>query len=151
MAWSDPLVAGEHGSVNLDLPRCGNRLAIVIYSRRSSPTEGTGLTRCMKSFIEVAHLPVHVVSTISRLISPSRRIHMLRLVLSAVALAGVLAAAQPAIADPLAATASDHAKVAATEQPASPAPASSWSSDASAPGTDTEQRKDFIPVGFGWG
>jgi hypothetical protein len=95
----------------------------------------------MNSFIGVAHLSVHVVSMISGLLSLPRRIHMLRLVLSAVALAGVLATAQPAIADPLAAAASDHAQVAATEQAASPAP----------PAANAEHGKDVIPVGFGWG
>jgi hypothetical protein len=52
---------------------------------------------------------------------------MLRSALSAVFLAGVLAMAQPALADPLAAAASDHAQAAAaaTEQSASPAPVGS--------------------------
>jgi hypothetical protein len=70
---------------------------------------------------------------------------MLRFVLSAVVLAGVLAMAQPVFADPLAATASDHAQAAATaiEQPASPAPA--WSSDMPNAG------KNIAPAGFGWG
>jgi hypothetical protein len=62
---------------------------------------------------------------------------MLRFVLSAVALAGALATTQPDFA----ATASDHARAVAavTEQPAAPIPASSSSSDATA------------PAGFGWG
>jgi hypothetical protein len=53
---------------------------------------------------------------------------MLRFALSAVTLVGVLAVAQPVFADPLAATAFDHAQAAAAaiEQPASPVPA--WSS-----------------------
>ena len=64
---------------------------------------------------------------------------MLRLVLSAAALAGVLAAARPAFADPVTATATDHAQPAAatTEQPAS------------LPAVNAERGK--APVGFGWG
>jgi hypothetical protein len=75
---------------------------------------------------------------------------MLRFALSAVALAGVLAVAQPVSADPLAATASDHAQAAAAtiEQPASPAPA--WSSS-DAPATSAELGKNNAPAGFGWG
>ena len=67
---------------------------------------------------------------------------MLRSILSAVALAGVIAAAHPALADAVAATASEHAQPAAatTQQPAVPVPASSPRSlDAPA------------PAGFGWG
>jgi hypothetical protein len=67
---------------------------------------------------------------------------MLRSILSAVALAGVIAAAYPALADAVTATASEHAQPAAatTEQPAVPVPASSPRSlDAPA------------PAGFGWG
>jgi hypothetical protein len=67
---------------------------------------------------------------------------MLRSILSAVAIAGLIAIAHPAFADPLAATASDHAQpaAAAMEQPASPAAATSARSlDAPA------------PAGFGWG
>jgi hypothetical protein len=78
---------------------------------------------------------------------------MLRLVLSAVALAGVLAMAQPAFADALAATTYDRAQAAApvTEQPAPPAPAARPSpSDASAPAS-AGLGTDIIPVGFGWG
>ena len=50
---------------------------------------------------------------------------MFRFVLSAVALVGLLAAAHPVFADPVPATASDHAQAAAAamQQPASPAPA----------------------------
>jgi hypothetical protein len=66
---------------------------------------------------------------------------MLRLALFAVAVVGVVAAAQPSFADPVAATTSDDgqtAEVAAAQHAASPAPV--WSSpDATA------------PVGFGWG
>jgi hypothetical protein len=77
---------------------------------------------------------------------------MLRSVLSAVALAGVLATAQPAFADPLAATASGHAQAAAAAtEPSLPAPAlSSWSSDASAPASGGVG-KNIAPAGFGWG
>ena len=67
---------------------------------------------------------------------------MLRSVLSAVLLAGVLALVQPAFADPLPATASEHALVAAaaTEQPVSrPAPAAS------------AVERGVAPAGFGWG
>ena len=67
---------------------------------------------------------------------------MLRSILSAVALAGVIAAAQPALADVVAATASEHAQpaAAATQQTGVPAPVSSPRSlDAPA------------PAGFGWG
>jgi len=79
-------------------------------------------------------------------------LNMLRFVLSAVALAGVLATAQPAVADRLAATPSDHAQAAAaaTKQPAPPAPASSSSSDAPAPAR-AGLGKGIVPVGFGWG
>jgi hypothetical protein len=74
---------------------------------------------------------------------------MLRLVLPAVALAAVLATVTPAFADPLDATASDHAQAAAAAtQPATPsAPASSRSSDVIA----AASAKDSSPVGFGWG
>jgi hypothetical protein len=67
---------------------------------------------------------------------------MLRSILSAVALAGLIAVANPAFADPLAATASDHAQpaAAATQQPASPAPASS-----------PRSLDSPAPAGFGWG
>ncbi len=67
---------------------------------------------------------------------------MFRFLISAIALAGVLATAQPVFADPLATT-PDHADraqaAAGTEQVAAPGPASSWSSDTMA------------PVGMGWG
>jgi hypothetical protein len=64
---------------------------------------------------------------------------MLRSILSAVALAGVIAAAHPAFADAVAATASEHAQpAAATQQPAVPVPASSL-------------RSLEAPAGFGWG
>jgi hypothetical protein len=66
---------------------------------------------------------------------------MLRPVLFAVLLAGLLAPAQPTVADPLAATASAHVQAAAAvmEQPA-PLPA---------PGASAEHR--MAPAGFGWG
>jgi hypothetical protein len=76
---------------------------------------------------------------------------MFRFALSAVALAGVLVTAQPSFADPLAATASDHAQAAApTEQLAPPVPAAAASSDAPAP-ANAGRSKDIIFVGFGWG
>jgi hypothetical protein len=77
---------------------------------------------------------------------------MFRFALSAVALAGVLVTAQPSFADPLAATASDHAQAAApvTEQLAPPVPAAAASSDAPAP-ANAGRGKDIIFVGFGWG
>jgi hypothetical protein len=67
---------------------------------------------------------------------------MLRSILSAVALAGLIAVIQPSFAGPIAATASDLAQpaAAAAEPPASLLPAASpRSSDAPA------------PAGFGWG
>ena len=67
---------------------------------------------------------------------------MLRSIFSAVAIAGLIAVAHPAFADPLAATPAEHAQpaAAATQQPTSPAPVSSPRSlDAPA------------PAGFGWG
>jgi hypothetical protein len=77
---------------------------------------------------------------------------MFRIALSAVALAGVLATAQPIFADPLAATASDHTQAAAsaTKQLAPPVPAAAAASDALAP-ANTGRGKDIIFVGFGWG
>jgi hypothetical protein len=77
---------------------------------------------------------------------------MLRLVLSAVALAGVLVTAQPTFADPLPVTASDHAQAAASapEQPAPPASTKVGSPDAPAP-TNAGLGKGVIFVGFGWG
>lgn len=73
---------------------------------------------------------------------------MLRSILSAVALAAVLATAHPTLADPLDATASDHSQAAAAAtREATPLPASSASSNTSAPAS----AKDSSPVGFGWG
>jgi hypothetical protein len=70
---------------------------------------------------------------------------------STVVLAGVLATAQPDLADPLAAAAYDRAQAAATERAAPPTP-TGWpsSSDASAPAS-AGLGKDIVPVGFGWG
>ena len=78
---------------------------------------------------------------------------MLRFALSAVALVGVLAVAQPVFADPLTATASDHAQAAAPaiEQPAS-------SSAVSASGEGKKRPRDTRPsmggerksMGSGW-
>jgi hypothetical protein len=76
------------------------------------------------------------------------RHHMLRFVIFA-ALAGVLATVQPAFADPLGVPDQAQAAAAVTEQPASPAPASSWSVDTTAPAANAERGK--APVGFGWG
>lgn len=78
---------------------------------------------------------------------------MLRSFISAVALAGVLATAQPSFAEPLAATATDQAQAAApaTEQPAPPAVGQSSSSDATTRASAWPPHKDIIPVGFGWG
>jgi hypothetical protein len=66
---------------------------------------------------------------------------MFRSVLFAVLFAGLLAAAQPTVADPLAATAPAHVQAAAAmmEQPA-PLPT---------PGASVEHR--MAPAGFGWG
>jgi hypothetical protein len=90
-------------------------------------------------------------ASVAGLISPHGRIQMLRFALSAVALVGVLAVAQPVFADPLTATASDHAQAAAAaiEQPASPAPA--WSSSSDAPAASVGLGKNNAPAGFGWG
>ena len=76
---------------------------------------------------------------------------MLRKVLYAVTLGGVLAAAHPVFADPLASGAAEHAEatVPATKQTASAAHALSPSSTVTAPATD--QSQEHAPVGFGWG
>jgi hypothetical protein len=75
---------------------------------------------------------------------------MLRSVFSAVALAGFLATVSPAFADPVAATAFDHAQAATsvTQQAVPPAPAQSSSPEATP--VSAERGKD-VPVGFGWG
>jgi hypothetical protein len=74
---------------------------------------------------------------------------MLRSVLSAVALAAVLATVNPAFAAPLDVTGSDNtqATAAAAQQATPSATASPRPSDVSAPAS----AKDFSPVGFGWG
>ncbi len=76
---------------------------------------------------------------------------MLRFALSAVALTVVVATSQPVFAESLAATASDHAQAAAAamEQPTSPAPV--WSSSSDAPATSAGPGKNIAPAGFGWG
>jgi hypothetical protein len=77
---------------------------------------------------------------------------MLRLVLSAVALAGVIGAAYPVSADPLTATAPDQVQAAAaTNGFTSPAPVWSSSSDAAEPEASGGLRKNIAPAGFGWG
>jgi hypothetical protein len=76
---------------------------------------------------------------------------MSRFVLTAFALAGLLAAAHPAFTDPVAATASDHVQAApAREQAPIAAPAWSPPSDASVPAS-ASFGKGITPVGFGWG
>jgi hypothetical protein len=77
---------------------------------------------------------------------------MLRFIFSAIALAGVLETAQPALADPFASTAADFAQTApsAAAQPAPKAPTGSSSSDATAP-TSAVRDLDIASVGFGWG
>jgi hypothetical protein len=74
---------------------------------------------------------------------------MFRSVISAIALAGILAVAHPVLADPVAATASDHAQAAVT---ATPQPASTTSApslpDVTVP---ADARPGKAPVGFGWG
>ena len=73
---------------------------------------------------------------------------MLRFVLSAMALAGLLATTLPAFADPPTATASDHAQAAAaTTAPPAPAVPARLSPSAAHDSHDT----DIIPVGLGWG
>jgi hypothetical protein len=76
---------------------------------------------------------------------------MLRSVLSAIALAGVFAVAQPAFADP-AAAAPDQTQFAAPamQQPAPPPPARASSPDAPAP-VNPGSGKTVVFVGFGRG
>jgi hypothetical protein len=73
---------------------------------------------------------------------------MLRFVLSAMAVAGILATTLQAFADPLPATAANHARVtaAATVPPAPPARLS----PSAAPEADSHDA-EIIPVGPGWG
>jgi hypothetical protein len=77
---------------------------------------------------------------------------MLRSVLFAVGLAGVLAAAHPVLADPVAAPAPDHVQVAAPAvmQPALPAQVWPSSPDTMAP-ENAGSGKNVVTVGFGWG
>jgi hypothetical protein len=82
--------------------------------------------------------PSKLFPSICQLASSNGKNQMLRVVLSTVAVVGVLAAAHPVFADPLAATVSDHAQAAAAES-TSPAPAKVSSPEAPA------------PTGFGWG
>jgi hypothetical protein len=65
---------------------------------------------------------------------------MLRLTLSAVALAGVLVTTHPGFADPLPAATADYVQAAAAAERPTPSPAA-WS-----PSSDP-----MAPVGFGWG
>jgi hypothetical protein len=75
---------------------------------------------------------------------------MFRNVLYAVALGGVLAAAHPVFADPLASAAAEHAQAAsATKQTASTAHALPSTSTVTAPARN--QSQEDAPVGFGWG
>jgi hypothetical protein len=93
---------------------------------------------------------LHFVQNRTKLVTGVRRLAGLQSVLSAVALAGVLAAAHPSFADHRV-TAADHkqAAAAAAGQPAPPAPVRpSEGTTAPAPSRD---RGTDIPVGFGWG
>jgi hypothetical protein len=73
---------------------------------------------------------------------------MLRSVLSAVALAAILATVHPAFADRLETMASGHTQAAAAAtQQTTPGPASPAALDTTAPAS----AKDTSPVGFGWG
>jgi hypothetical protein len=122
--------------------------------QRLNEDQGTGSmdrgTRTYEAFRRGGALArLSLFSSVASLISPHGRIQMLRFALSAVALVGVLVMTQPVFADPLAATASDHAQAAAAaiEQPASPAPA--WSSS-DAPAS-ARLGRNIAPAGFGWG
>jgi hypothetical protein len=76
---------------------------------------------------------------------------MLRLVLSAVALAGVPETVRPVLADPLAATASDRAQGAASLIKQPPALTWSWSSDTPAPAAASiGPDKNIAPAGWIW-
>jgi hypothetical protein len=81
---------------------------------------------------------------------PALETAMLRFVLSAMALAGILATTLPAFADPPPATAADHARVAAVATTLSAPATPARLSPPAAPepdGHDTE----ISPVGPGWG
>jgi hypothetical protein len=76
---------------------------------------------------------------------------MLRLVLSAVALAGVAETVRPLFADPLAATASNRAQVAAAAVEQPPAPTWSWSSDSVAlAAASVGPDRNIAPAGWIW-
>ena len=76
---------------------------------------------------------------------------MLRLVLSAVALAGVPETVRPVFADPLAVTASDDTRAAATAIKQPPAPQWSSSSDITAPAAaSVGLDKNIAPAGWIW-
>jgi hypothetical protein len=76
---------------------------------------------------------------------------MLRLVLSAVALAGVPETVRPVFADPFAARASDRAQAAATAIKRPPALTWSWSSDTPArTETSIGPDKNITPAGWIW-
>jgi hypothetical protein len=85
------------------------------------------------------------------LVSPHGRIAMLRSILSAITLAGVIATVPPTFADPAAAMMSDHVQTAAAAEPTSSAPAWSSSSDVPAPTASSGLRQTTAPAGFGWG
>ena len=73
---------------------------------------------------------------------------MIRSVLSAIALAAILATMRPAIAGPLETIGCDHAQAAAAAtQQTAPVPASTAAWDTTAPAS----AKEYSPVGFGWG
>ena len=73
---------------------------------------------------------------------------MLRSVVFAVGLAGVLAATHPVLADPSAAAKPDQVQVVA--QPAAPVASVPPSPDATPP-ENTGVGKNIVTVGFGWG
>jgi hypothetical protein len=75
---------------------------------------------------------------------------MSRFVLTAFALAGLLAAAHPAFTDPVAPTASDHAQAAAPAREQAPIAGPAWSPSSDAPAS-ASFGKGITPVGFGWG
>ena len=75
---------------------------------------------------------------------------MLRLVLSAIALAIVLATAHPAAADPRAATASEHVRGCGTRGGADGTIGTCLVAVGCVAPTTADRNKD-VPVGFGWG
>ena len=96
------------------ITRTGLSSDIIAIGRRVGHTRAHGAFRRGGALARLS-----LFSSFASLISPHGRIQMLRFALSAVALVGVLAMAQPVFADPLAATGSDHAQAAAAtiEQP----------------------------------